>query len=172
MGRGGYAGNHALRRAGSYTQCSVAAGCRRYEKTRYCCLKTDLPSYTRRPVAAGCRRYEKREAVALKRIFLRLRNAHGGVDAAATAKAQSRAPYWIMLLYATPMAADCRRYEKTRGCCLRMDLPSYTQCPWRQVAAAAGGRNRVLLNGNFSPALSPEYPFSTRLPFLRSCRRS
>ncbi|MBQ3762710.1 MAG: hypothetical protein II875_11975, partial [Clostridia bacterium] len=51
-----------------------------------------------RQVAAATK---KREAVALKRIFLRLRNAHGGVDAAATAKAQSRAPYWIMLLYAT-----------------------------------------------------------------------
>jgi hypothetical protein len=66
------------------------------------CFHVTVSAYTIRLWRQIAAATKKRDAVALKRVFLRIRNAHGGVDAAATAKAQSRAPYWIMLLYATP----------------------------------------------------------------------
>ena len=80
---------------------------------------------------------------ALYAATFRIRNPHGGVDAAATENTHAVLLSRGRCVYAMFMAADCRRYGWTQGRCFYMVFSAYTLRPWRQVAAATNERGDI-----------------------------
>ena len=80
---------------------------------------------------------------ALYAATFRIRNPHGGVDAAATENAHAVLLSRGRCVYAMFMAAGCRRYGWAQGRCFYMVFSAYTLRPWRQVAAATNERGVV-----------------------------
>ena len=127
-------------------------GRRRYGVFHICYFYAPVSVYTVRLWRQIAAATKKREAVALKRIYLRIRDALWRQIAAAAKKREAVALNGFDFVYATnvaawtpplrqrhnrvlltglcfythrSVAADCRRYEKTRGRCLKTGLTPY-----------------------------------------------
>ena len=89
--------------------------------------------------AAICRHGERRTGreIAFYGVLFRIRNADGGVDAAATENTDAVLLCRGRCVYVMPVAAGCRRYGEYRCCTIVPGSVRIRDALWRQVAAAA-----------------------------------